>query len=1839
MTTPDATQQRLIQQLKQAYSALEKMEARLEQADAYRSEAIAVVGAACRFPGGADSPQAFWELLQRGDDVIAEVPATRWDNEALYDPDPDAPGRVATRFGGFLERVDGFDARFFSVTPREAAALDPQHRLLLEICWEALEDAGLPPAQLVGSKTGVFTGLSTFDYAAMQFARGTFEQIDPYLITGSFPCMAAGRIAYTLGLNGPTLTVDTACSSSLVAVHLACRALRSRECDSALACGANLMLTPEVTINFSKAHMLSPDGRCKSFDASANGYVRGEGAAGLVLKRLSDAEAAGDRIYAVLRGSAVNHDGVSAGITVPNGKAQQAVIRAALADARTDAEAVAYVETHGTGTPLGDPLEAEALGAVFAGERSQPLLLGAVKTNLGHTEAAAGLAGLLKTILSVQHGAIPATLHYHTPNPKIPWSRLPLEIVDSSRAWPEPATNRIAGVSSFGASGTNAHVVVAGYEPAPAAPIEAQRPYLVRLSAKDEAALQAAAQRLEGYLEQQPHTALDDLCHTLAAGRTHFEQRLAVVAANGPDLRAGLAAFQGGEHHGGLLAGTRESRPRAALLFTGQGSQYVGMGRELYQREPVFRATFDQCAEILAPLLPHPLHHIVFAASESDPRIHQTQFTQPALFALAVALYRTLASHGLAASALLGHSVGEIAAAHLAGVFSLEDGLTLIAARARLMGGLPAGGAMASVFADGDTVAEALAPYGERVAIAAYNGPALTMISGPAADVNTVCRELGTRDIRCMPLTVSHAFHSPLMDPMLDAFADAIAGLRFHPPQRPLIAGLTGDFAGDDIATVDYWVKHVRQPVQFQRGMQTLAQKEPSLFVEIGAKPSLCGMARRCLPDIAADRWVATLRPDAPDETFHKALARLYTAGFDPAAQRRPGARLLSLPTYPFQRKSYWVNLAQQRSSNSATAARFTMTGAPLALAGEHEKRFERNVTAGEPAFLADHVIHGSVIMPASAYVDTALCAAREVFDSDQVALDSLQIGLPLQFHGAETRCMQVVITARDTDHAGLEIYSRALQGDPAWLRHAEATIVRRAAVGTPATLEQARAACRKNFDPAELYRFYRTIGLELGPHFTAVKALQLGDGQALGRIEPLEDDAATSLHPAALDACFQVVGPLFLHLMHDHNYLPVAIDGVQLLGPGQGPLWCYGRLAEALPAEGLPETLRADFTLYDDGGRPVALVHGLRFRKTTRAAILRGLAAGRHNPLLRVAYEPIQLTPNPTAGAWLICADRYGLGDQLADLIRAQDQNAVVTLVRTGTRDELGDDGFTFDPFQAQRLESFDHALRDAGPFNIVYLWALDVDDHEHSHLAGLLHLTQSMVKQGVKGRTLLVTRGAVAVDDLAGANPNQHALWGFGATLQLEHAELGPRLLDLDPATTPNAADLLSAIHAQSGETRLVRRGDQWLGQRLQPLEADTADQPAPIRADAAYLISGGFGALGLKTAAWLAEQGARELILLGRREPSRQAQQQLDRLRDSGVRVQPLTADIANADDVARVFRDAAEILSPIKGVFHCAGVLDDAVLTHSEWPQFQRVLAPKIAGAWNLHQQGGDLEWFVTYSSVAAVLGSVGQAHYAAANAYLDALAQHRRALGLPALSLNWGPWAGAGMAATAQARVQEGWRRMGLNLLPAAQAFTTLQRLAATPLSNAIVVEIAWPQYLDKRYRGAPPALFQHLRPKTTAAKRPAQSKRAQLAAAQAEQRAELVADHVRACIAAIMSLDSPDELEPRQPLFDFGLDSLMAVEVRNQLEADFEIELGATLLFDYPTVEALVRHLVDDQLPAELFARLDAAPAAQPVRHQSFGAELEDIPADIDDRQVVALLLAELQAIEEENHD
>jgi acyl transferase domain-containing protein/SAM-dependent methyltransferase len=914
--------------LKRAIVELRDLRARLdvaELAQRARHEPVAIVGIGCRLPGGVDGPEAYWRLLQDGVDAVTEVPADRWDADAYYDPDPDAPGKMSTRFGAFLEGVDRFSPQFFSISPREAASMDPQQRLLLEVAWEALEHAGQAPDTLAGSKSGVFVGICNSDYFRLLASRP--EQIDAYLGTGNAISIAAGRLSYLLGLQGPSLAVDTACSSSLTAVHLAVQSLRAGETDLALAGGVNLILSPEINVNFSKARMMAPDGRCKTFDAAADGYVRGEGCGLVVLKRLADAVAAGDDVLAVIRGTAVNQDGRSGGLTVPNGPAQEAVVRQALADAGVAPHEVDYVEAHGTGTSLGDPIEVRALGAVLGAARpeAQPLLIGSVKTNLGHLEGAAGIAGLIKVVLSLRHGEIPPHLHLHTPSPHIPWEALRVAVPTERTPWPETDGPAVAGVSSFGFSGTNAHVVLGAAPPpapAPAAPAAPARPrHLLALSAKSAPALREVARRTDALLATAVPAALPDIAFTANAGRAHFDHRLAVAGATVADVRAGLAAFAAGAEAPGLVQGrvVGAEPPEVAFLFTGQGSLAPNAGRALFETQPTFRRAIARCDALLRPHLERPLLSVLYPdAGDGDGTdgagahlLSQAAYAQPALFALQYALAELWRSWGVAPTAVAGHSAGEYAAACVAGLFGLEDGLRLIATRGRLLQSLPPDGEMAAVFAPEDRVRAALAPYAAEVALAAVNGPESVVVSGRRGAVGEVLRGLVEAGIECRRLDIALASHSPLVEPVLDALEGAAATVAYERPQMGLVSGLTGELTSLAAAgQPGYWRRHLRQPVRFAAAMDTLYAQGHHVFVEIGPHPTLLGMARRAVAEDFGT-WLPSLRQDRDAwEQMAESLGALYAAGVDPdwaGFDRDYPRRRVHLPTYPWERARYWA--------------------------------------------------------------------------------------------------------------------------------------------------------------------------------------------------------------------------------------------------------------------------------------------------------------------------------------------------------------------------------------------------------------------------------------------------------------------------------------------------------------------------------------------------------------------------------------------------------------------------------------------------------------------------------------------------------------------------------------------------------------------------------------------------------------------------------------------------------------------------------------------------------------------------------------------------------------------
>lgn len=1202
--------------LQRAFMALEETRGRLRVAESAMREPIAIIGVGCRIPGNANDAGSFWRLLHDGVDATGSLPSDRWDVDALYHADTEHPGTIATRRGGFLTSVDGFDAPFFGITRREAQGMDPQQRLLLEVVWEALEQAGQAPDRLKRSSTGVYIGCAGSDYAYMQLGTGDRELLDPHFASGIGHSVVSGRVSYLLGLQGPSLTIDTACSSSLVAVHQAAQALRAGECRMAVAGGVNLILSPDIYIALSRSRMLSPDGRCRTFDAAADGFARSEGCGIVILKRLQDAQQDGDRILAVIRGSAVNQDGASSGLTAPNGPQQEAVIRDALQRAGIAPRLVSYIEAHGTGTQLGDPLEMQALGAVFGADRDPeaPLFVGSVKTNVGHLEAAAGVTGLIKLVLSLQHRQIPAHLHFRTPSPHIPWAELPVRIPTTRIEWPAIDGRRIAGVSSFGFSGTNAHVVV---EAAPEVdePVSStaagKLPFV--FSATTAEALRAMAATFATALATRPEREFADVCYTASVSRATHPHRAVVLATSITQLRETLAAFGRGESPEALrLAKVHGRDPaRLAFLFTGQGAQYAGMTQQLLRHEPVFRDAIDRCAAVLDALLPVPLRALLDPADDAGARLDETRYTQPALFAVEYAMTALWASWGIRPDAVLGHSVGEYVAACVAGVLSLDDALRLIAERGRLMQALPSGGAMMAIFAPESDVRPALTGHETLVSVAAVNAPTQTVISGEANAVAQIGASFAQRGVRTQSLAVSHAFHSPLMEPMLDAFERAATGVSMHAPRLRLISNLTGRTADAAVVTTArYWRDHVRSAVRFEDGMRTLGTLRPDVCLEVGPQPALLSFAQEVL-DASSITFAASARKSqAPYDQLSEALATLYLAGAPVnwrAVWSARRGRLVDLPSYPFQRERCWFSARRWAASRTASGQNtgHPLLGTRLRSALRDVVQFEGVLDNRALPYLRDHRVDGRTILPGAAYVDMALSAGQRVL-GDIMGIDELVIGEPLVVADDVLRRVQTVIHRHEDGRQTFEIASATDElphhGEDDWRVHARGVLV---PPMTPAPSAPGLPdGVNVRIDSATHLAQLSARGLDFGPSLHGVRHIDRSNGIAIGTImQPSDvehDESSYLLPPALLDACLQVLASAIPDgTTHPVPYLPLIIERVRLFRrPGTN----VRSLAEVHePAQRPSDTLTGRITIVDDTG-VVAVLDGITLRASFAA-------------------------------------------------------------------------------------------------------------------------------------------------------------------------------------------------------------------------------------------------------------------------------------------------------------------------------------------------------------------------------------------------------------------------------------------------------------------------------------------------------------------------------------------------------------------------------------------------------------------------------------------------------------
>ncbi len=1482
--------------LQDALQAIETLEERLAANEAASNEPIAVIGMGCRFPGGVDSPESFWELMTAGRDAVAPFPEERLRLAQTLGANPFNADGEPLWHGGFIDDIDQFDPHFFGISPREAQSMDPQQRMVLEVAWEALERAGQPADQLNGSATGVFLGISTSDYGQLVRLNG-YDALDVYAATGGSMNVAAGRLAFTLGLQGPCMAVDTACSSSLVALHLAMQSLRNNDCRMALAGGVNLALLPDGYVIFGKWGMTAVAGRCKAFDASADGFVRSEGCGMLVCKRLSDALADGDTILAILRGSAVNQDGHSSGLTVPNGLAQQEMLRSALAAASIAPADVQYIEAHGTGTAVGDPIEVEALGAVLGEGRSadQPLFLSSVKTNIGHLESASGVASLIKVILSMQHGAIPPLLHLRERSPRIPWPAFPIEIPTVTTPWPARDGRRIAGVSGFGFSGTNAHIVLESPPDVPSqtpqrADEQDATPCLLPLSARNRPALRDLVDRYRQHLVDNPEQSLADLCHTAAMGRSHFGERAAFVATSSAQMAERLAAWSADTAPPQVQLA---QPPRVAFLFTGQGAQYAAMGAALYAQVPVYRAALDRCAALLDAHLDRPLLEVLFG-DESE-LINQTAYTQPALFALEFALSELWRSWGITPVAVLGHSVGEYVAAVVAGVFSLEDGLALIAERGRLMQALPAGGAMAAIFAPEADVRAALQPHAASLSIAAINGPAHTVISGAEAAVQAVGDGFAQQGVRVQRLTVSHAFHSPLIEPALDAFAQAAGRVTMRPPRLRLVSNLTGKVAGDEIARPDYWRSHMRDAVQFNASIETLQEIGVDVLLEIGPQPVLLGMARAIIGDKSDLLALPSLRKGRDErEQLLGSLGALYMSGaplrWAALANGTPW-RKLTLPTYPFQRSRYWPELPTKRPAGAQAHEGHPLLGRAVRSPLLRDIVFESTVAASQPAWLADHRVQSQVVFPGTGYVEMALAAAASLsaghVSGGHVSGGHVSANLSLRsmltLGEDETRTLQLLLTPESRELAKLKIISSPAGAavEPGWAGeaaeytlHAEGSLqLSTSERGTlsPPSLDLAALQARLAAGAVAVEPYYAEMadhGLDYGPAFRGLVELYAGTGEALGRVAlPAPADAQAGvyqLHPALLDAAFHVLGAALHEPDADSDarrfYVPLELEGVQLFKEGVAAAWCHATL---LPSKkGGPgkegegdaaQIVSASILLADEEGNPIASIERLHLRLMSDAATARRSSARFARWLYEIAWraQPLAEADDNAAydasGRWLIFADAAGVGQAVANRLATAGGETI--LVHAKSAEQVASDGqLWLDPTDPAAVENLLAQQQGGQPLRgVLYLWALDGaaggDDESANRArltqfnAGALHLVQALARlEGAPPRLYIGTRGAQTVDGKDG-DPMAATLWGFGRSVATELPALRCTLIDLEPGRAAellesSAAALVDEMVAHGDEQQLAQRGGARYVARLVRHQSRTIHPGLPLQ-----------------------------------------------------------------------------------------------------------------------------------------------------------------------------------------------------------------------------------------------------------------------------------------------------------------------------------------------------------------------------------------------------------------------
>jgi len=1764
---------------------------------------IAVIGMSCRFPG-ANNIAEFWHNLSHGIESITfftdeEILAEGIDPVSVKNPN-------YVKGNPILSDIESFDAQFFGYTAREVELLDPQQRLFLECCWEVLEDAGYNSLDYQGA-IGLYAGASMNSYILNNIYpnRHLLDPQDNLDVTtfdsyGGFQLMVANdkdylptRTSYKLNLRGPSINVQTACSTTLVTVHLACQSLLSGECDIALAGGASIKAPQKAGHLFQEGMIVSPDGHCRTFDVKAQGTVFGSGIGVVALKRLEDAISDGDHIYAIVKGSAVNNDGLmKVGYMAPSSDGQAAVAAEAMTIAGVTADTIGFVEAHGTGTEMGDPIEVAGLTQAFriTTDKKAFCPIGAVKTNVGHLQIASGVVGFIKAVLALYHKQIPPTLHFEQANPNIDFANSPFYVNTQLLDWKTINEQpRRAGVNSLGIGGTNAHVIL---EEAPAItnPINViDRPlHLLTLSAKNEAALQQLTQNYINWLQKQQNI-LADICFTAHVGRAHFEHRLAIICSDETHLLNQL------QKNPAQFSQKAKERLNIAFLFTGQGSQYVGMAKQLFETQPTFRATLEHCEAILGNYLDQPLLEVLYPKNlancegkqclTTDSPLNETAYTQPALFAIEYALAQLWLSWGIKPNYVMGHSVGEYVAACIAGVFSLEEGLRLIAERSRLMQALPRNGSMVAVFAREKYVATAIQPYTEKVSIAAINSSENIVISGEKEAIKAIITDLTNQGIKTSTLSVSHAFHSPLMATMLPEFEQVAKTINFAPPQIPIVSNVTGLLADEEITTPAYWCRHIPQSVQFTKSINTLIQQGCDTWIEIGVKSTLLGLVRQT---VTSDNmmYLPSLHRDKLDwQQLLESVSTLYMQGatfnwlhFDQDYQRRR----LPLPTYPFQRQRYWIDRPKSVQIQSNKPKLHPLLDSKIYSPALKTTLFETFFHAEHMPFLRDHLIYNQVIASGACHISLLLGAAELTLKQAGCVLTDVLFSHALRVPAAG--CTVQLSLTPGQQNIAFQLIS--LEDSEHWAVHATGYV----GILVDKTPKESLdfnllwQRCTQLVTTTQFYQLQRDRHIELGETYQWFTEIRRGENESIAQVKlpvAITDVQAYQLHPGLIDACFGLL-VASVDIAVKETFVPFSIEKIVFYQkPSNFNCWLYNQLRES-PT---PESILGNIRLFDAQGQLILEIIGLEGRKASQAAMAQLSQVELRDWLYQISWQIQPLSKQGYAqGYWLIFIDKQGIGEQLIHTLEQQGGQCVAVTASDHFAQLADDRHYQVNPSQPDDFKQlWQTCLSISTNYRgIVYLWGQDaqIDDLINAQLlanAGVLHLVQALMQKTIAQypRLWLLTDNVYSIENKLDFQPQQALIWGLGRVIQLEHPELQCTCLDYDFSDKKAFITVLfSEIMANGVETQISWREGQRYVARLTP--HILLQNQSIIHQEGSYLITGGLGALGLQLASWLVEQGAQYLILISRHITT-DAQTAVTQLIDRGAHITLVTADVADQLVLNQALATVLPTLPPIRGVIHAAGVLRDSLLIQQPWSDFAAGLAAKTLGAWHLHClfEKTPLDFFVLFSSAASLLGNQGQGSYAAANAFLDGLAHYRRSRGWVATSINWSLWQHTGMARDVENRfVQQGFKP----IIPE-QGLAMLQRILANNLTQICVVQCDWSVYLAQ-FSQQQRLLTQLM----TSVVQPVSSDfLMQLQKATVGEQKSLLTHFVYQTAQTLLGV-SAVSLDVDKPLMEQGVDSLLAIEMRNRLSKGIATSLSVGLLFNYPSVTEIVDYLASEVL-------------------------------------------------------